>query len=392
MRAGRALSLCLFALATLAGCAAGRATLDDRGFELSASWIGDRPVVAWYGGRLRREALFMAIMDADGRKARVLQLTDASRDAYEPSVQALDADVVVAWYEQATAAQGMPAPQVALLARFDASGRRLWQRQLSSTDARGRIPVVRARAGTVHVAWVEQRAEQAPTLRVAALDGAGNWQREPADVATVSPDTWNLNAAVDEQGTLHVVYDSSTASHAKELQWISAGQGGIGRQSGADDGRDSVFPDLVLDGSRYALSWVDSRDGNDEVYLRCGELGGAGSEIAPSAGDSAARRVTRSSTQASGAYLAWHGGGLELAWIETRGDERQLWRQSFDRDCIPRSAAAHLSDAGSRVGIPALASGPGGLALAWNRLRGASSKVLLEVSPTQEFSPSAAAR
>jgi hypothetical protein len=155
---------------------------------------------------------------------------------------------------------------------------------------------------------------------------------------------------------------------------------------------------------RYAVTWFDSRDGNQEVYLRCGTWGSTG---LPGSGllvdDPSARRVTRTSAESIGAYVTWNQGHVELAWTEGRDVHRVLWRQRFDRDCRPLGSAQRVGSAGAQAGIPSLAASPAGLALAWNGQRGdpsapvhghsrkPSSVVLLKVWPAS-VSPSAAAR
>jgi len=282
--------------------------------------------------------------------------------------------------------------QVALLARFDAAGRKIWQRQLSAQESRGRIPVVRVAGEVIHVAWLEQRGDAAPMLRVASLDKQGNWLRPPRDVAEAGSDTWNLNAAVGPRNVLQVVFDRAEGGRAKEVHWVIVREAGIEqRRVDADDGRASVFPDIALEDSRYAITWVDSRDGNDEVYLRCGGLDASGSPATPVPDDPAPQRVTRTPAESMGAYAVWQEGILELAWSEGRGGHRELWRQSFDQDCRPRTAARRVAAWGWQAGIPSLAASPAGLALAWNGLRGPSSVVLLKVWP-RAVSPGAAAR
>jgi hypothetical protein len=365
----------------------------DRVFEVSAAWIGGRAAVAWYGGHLANEAIFLGWFDARGRAVGLpLQITDASRDAFEPSLQPVEGDVLVAWYEQENVAAAPPR-QSAWLARVDSVGRVLWRRPLSADGVRGRIPVVRVAGGVIHAAWLEQRGEGAPVLRVASLDGAGDWLRTARDAAPAGLETWNLNAAVDLHGRFHVVYHSEAGSRAGQLHWVVAdGEALKHRLLRGERGHASVFPDIALQESRYAISWVDSRDGNDEVYLHCGELGVDGG---PTAGlpmdDAAAHRVTHSPGPSMGAYATWHEQGIELAWIETRGKRGELWRQRFDRHCRPRSAAERIP-AWGEAGIPSLASSPEGLLLAWNAMRGPASVARLKVWPTRAVSPRAAAR
>jgi hypothetical protein len=38
------------------------------------------------------------------------------------------------------------------------------------------------------------------------------------------------------------------------------------------DGSPSKYPDIAIEGSRFALSWFDERDGNEEIYLAQGFL------------------------------------------------------------------------------------------------------------------------
>ena len=384
----------LIASAALAGCVLGSQPQADRAFEVSAAWIGDRAAVAWYGGHLAHEALFLGWIDARGRTVEPpLQLTDASRDAFEPSLQQLEGDALLAWYEQQPGAAGAPSRQLAWLARVDTEGRVQWRRQLSTDGVRGRIPVVRVAGAVIHAAWLEQRGGELPLLRVASLDAAGNWLRAARDAAPAGLQTWNLNAAVDSHGRFHVVFDSEAGSRARELHWVVAdGEELVHRPLRTDDGHASVFPDIAVSGSRYAVSWVDSSDGNDEVYLGCGEFvaGDAPATSLP-ATLATAHRVTHSASQSMGAYATWHAGEIELAWIESNGTRSQLWRQRFDRDCRPRSTAQRVRARGD-AGIPSLASSPQGLLLAWNAMRGPVSVVQLKVWPTLAVSPSAAAR
>jgi hypothetical protein len=393
MPAGRHGCVCLLVLAALAGCAARPALRADRAYEVSAAWVGGRAAVAWYGGHLAHEALFLGWFDARGRAVGpTLQLTDASLHAFEPSLQQLESDALVAWYEQADVA-GTPRRQIAWLARFDSNGRAVWRRQLSAEEARGRIPVIRVAGSVIHAAWLEQRGGSSPVLRVARLDAAGNWLEFPRDVATAGLETWNLNAAVDLQGRFHVVFDSEAGSRAKELQWVIMGaESPAHHVPPTDDGFASVFPDIAVQGLRYALSWVDSSDGNDEIHLRCGDLGADGTPVQDLRTQEAlTRRVTDSPGQSLGAYVAWYGNDIELAWLETTGKRSGLWRQRFDRHCRARSAAVRVRSWGE-AGIPSLASSPSGLVLAWNAMRGPTSIVQLQVWSARTVNPSAAAR
>lgn len=330
----------------------------DRAYEVSAAWIGDRPALSWYGGRLAREALFLRYTDLWGRPdGPVLQLTDARRDAYEPSLQDFRGEPLVAWYEQDTARH-----QVALLALFDHDGNPRWLRELSAPAVDGRNPVVRVAGDSIHVAWIEhpegRQGAAEPVLRVGVLDAQGQWLEPARTAGRVSRTTWNLNAALHPDGTFEVVYDSDHDTRAKELHSVRVRAGTVHQALlSEDDGHDSVYPDLALERGRRALTWFDYRDGNAEVYLRCGER--------------EARRVTDSPGESIGAYLTWQAGRLHLAWIDAVDGMEALLVQEFDGECRPRGPQpVRLSAPDGVAGIPSWAQSHRGLALGWNERRG----------------------
>jgi len=410
MRPWQRLPRCLAAAAVvgaLGACATTTGPGADRAYEVSAAWVAGRPAVAWYGGRLEHEAIYLRFADARGRPAgQAMQLSDASRDAFEPSLQEINGDALVAWYEQEQATAPALPRQVAMLGRFDRTGRRLWFRQLSSGGSSGRNPVVRVAGGVIHVAWIEQRGDSQPAVNAARLDAAGEWLRPPRSIAAAGRDTWNLNAAIGADGTFHVLFDAATATPAKELRWVRVRDDAIDDlRASREDGFESAYPDIAFDGARYAVTWFDSRDGNSEVYLRCGRLDPSGAVPANLLlDDGEALRVTRTPAASTGAYVAWQEGRIVLAWIEGEGVHRALWLQRFDRDCRPVDGARRVDGRGTEAGIPSLATSAEGLLLAWNGQRGdpaapaqdqgrpPSSVVLMEVSPTRPLSPSAAVR
>lgn len=365
----------------LAACTGARplSPEDGRAYEVSVAWIAGQPSVAWYGGRQAHEAIYLRRADARGRpRGPALQLTDARVDAFEPSLQAIEGEALVAWYEQHPDRR-----QVARIARFDADGQVRWQRQLSAEGTNGRIPVVRTAGAIAHVAWVEQREGAVPLLRAASLDAQGNWLSGPRDLVPVGRETWNLNAAIAPDGAFHIVFDAARAG-AKELHAIRVADGNFQETlPGPDDGQDSVYPDIAFDARRVALTWFDHRDGNAEIYLRCTELDSAGLLPATPAGESPILRVTHTPAESIGAYVTWQAGQVVLAWIETGGAGQGLWLQRFDRDCQPLGRARRLAGEGGLAGVPSLAARGPDLALAWN-LRVGSARSLAGQAHSRE--------
>lgn len=94
----------------------------------------------------------------------------------------------------------------------------------------------------------------------------------------------------------------------------------------ADDGSDSKYPDLAFSGDRAALTWFDVRDGNEEVYLLVAPVADLKEGMERRAG-----RVTSTPGESIGAYLAWNGSHLGLAWChDTDGGQHEIYFQRLD--------------------------------------------------------------
>src|SRR5690606_34395822 len=128
--------------------------------------------------------------------------------------------------------------------------------------------------------------------------------------------TWNLNAAIREDGQIALVYDAAFETRASELYLakIHYNRSWLIRVS-ADDGHATKYPDIALRGDLAALTWFDDRHGNNEVHLRYFDiLAVTQYDPPPVLDDASALRVTHSSGDSIGAYLTWNGDRLGLAW------------------------------------------------------------------------------
>ena len=95
-----------------------------------------------------------------------------------------------------------------------------------------------------------------------------------------------------------------------------------------DDGFASKYPDLVFAENRVAVTWLDERDGNSEVYLLMSSreklLHGARVE---------SLRVTQSPGESIGAYVDWNGRHLGLAWSDDHdGNTRFIFKRSLSTE------------------------------------------------------------
>jgi hypothetical protein len=348
-------------LLALAGCATTRAVspAGELAYEVSLAASNDGLVLAWHGGGLAHSALWLRFIGADGQpRGAVLQLTDGQREAYEPDLQSFGVQFALAWYEKDPSTGAL----TAWLACLDGAGRELWRRPLSAAGHNGRNPVVRVAGRELRVAWIDAVAGDSPAVWTARYSAAGELLGGARLAAPAGANTWNLNAAVDAAGTLYVVYDAAIGSRAKELQLLRIGGEQIDRQPlSADDGFESVYPDIAIEGERVAITWFDSRDGNQEVYLHVGALADLPTMI-----DTSARRITRTPGASFGAYLAWNNGRLGLAWSDDIAGAAKVFAQRFDADGGPLEQARQLTHGVARSLIPSIRRWRRGFAIAWN--------------------------
>src|SRR5690606_360396 len=148
----------------------------------------------------------------------------------------------------------------------------------SAPGTLGRVPVLESVEDRLFLAWVEdpaprrdQPSAETPVseLRGAWLNTRGGYLMEPFHIGPASRTTWNLNAAMSQDGQVALVYDGAFETRASDLYLakIHRDQAYLFRVS-ADDGHDSKYPDIALRGDLAALTWFDARHGNNEVYLR----------------------------------------------------------------------------------------------------------------------------
>jgi hypothetical protein len=349
--------LCLLA-AALYGCSTARplSPPEQFAYEPSLAVAGDRIAIAWNGGPAGQNAIFARWADARGRPSGPpLQLSSRGA-AYEPDLQLFDGDLIVAWYEKD--AQGVLA---AWVGRFDSRGASVWQRSLSVPGHAARNPVIRLGGSDIHVAWLESSPGEAPRVRAAVVGVDGEDRGIARDVGEASNDTWNLNAALADDGTFYVAYDARLGTRAKELRLARISTGAASSYAlGEDDGFDSVYPDIALAHERVAVTWFDQRDGNAEVYLFVGRIDELLKGTQP-----AARRVTATPGESIGAYVQWNGERVGLAWCDDSEGQNEIWRQYFDARGAPSSAAHRVTDNRTDSLIPALRAFRSGFALVW---------------------------
>ncbi len=336
--------------------------VSDSGFgayEVSLATWDDGLAIGWYDTRDGNAEVYVRMLDADkNMKGGELRVTYTVAQSYEPDLATLGDDLAIAWYEKS--ADTKESAQLALFAR---GGKTLWQRALGAR-INTRNPVVRAFGGALFCAWIEADDAGAETVRGGWWNADGTVREAPVVLGRASATTWNLNAAIADDGTAYVVYDATTTAAPEEL-FVAKLAHGSSRvtQLTPSDGFVSKYPDLALAGDRAALAWHDERDGNREVYIAVGTVAELDGGIV-----SHAERVTKTSGESIGAYLAWNGDRLGVTWSDNSVRDYEVYFEPFNADGSSAAPARRITTTQPESLIPAIRPWRDGFAIAWSEV------------------------
>jgi hypothetical protein len=125
----------------------------------------------------------------------------------------------------------------------------------------------------------------------------------------------------------------------------------------------SVFPELKVNDTDYAVAWYDNTPGNFEIYFRRFDMNG--NATTPE------RRVTSAAGSSEYPSLAWNGGGYGLAWHDQRSGSWEIWFATLDAS---GNVSAGPFDISNNAGLgdalwPSLEWKSGEYGLAWQDSR-----------------------
>jgi hypothetical protein len=124
----------------------------------------------------------------------------------------------------------------------------------------------------------------------------------------------------------------------------------------------SVRPRLVWSGSEYAIVWVDSRDGNQEVYFS--RLNQEGLQV------SAPVRVTNASDDSAFPDMVWNGSEYGVVWHDHRTGDWEIFFARLDTSGSRIANEVRLTNAFGGSLWPSIAWNGAGYGVAWTDSRG----------------------
>lgn len=355
------LSLLSSGTALLAACSPPQ-QISDSGhgaYEVSLAAWSDGLAIAWYDTRDGNAEIYARALDADGGIAgSELRITTTPAQSYEADIAPLADEFAIAWYEKSAAELR------AHLGVWGRDGTPRWTTPIAVGSGNTRNPLVRSFGDALFVAWIETDADGRQSVWGGWWGRDGQPREAPVRLGAAGEKTWNLNAAVAASGDAWVVYDAPGGNEVEELflATLAAGQATL-TQLSEDDGIPSKYPDVALEGEFGAITWFDERDGNREVYLAVAPAADLRGPLEPRA-----RRVTSSLGASIGAYLAWNGDRVGLAWSDDSGGNYEVYFQAFDASGEPLSASRPVTETVANSMIPAIKPWRDGFALAWDEV------------------------
>lgn len=343
-------------------------------FESDLEVLDDDTVaIAWYDTRNLHAEIYLRLLDRQLQPISAeFRLSENAVESYEVDIAALGKNIAATWYELDSSKHG-----VVKLGLWNRQGQQLWLKTLSGTDVNARIPVIEAVGNELFVAWLQSAAggnAQVDSAAVVAVwvDASGANKSEPFAVAAASTTTWNLNVSIktDEGSpTVFLVYDAQHETHASELYLarISDNEIQVNRLTD-DDGYASKYPDVAIRHNTMALTWFDNLFGNNEIYVTVRDLSEMSSPQLIGNLELGAFRISKTTGDSIGSYLAWNQAVLGLAWSDSSGDKYDVYFQSLDVSGKPNSEIQQLTRSQADSLIPSISSLASGFVISWNEV------------------------
>jgi len=331
--------------------------------EPSLAAFQDGFVVSWYDTRHGHGEIYALALSADATPAGPeWRLTSTVHDALEGDVHALgERDFVIGWYDKLSSTALVPR-----LGRWSRDGQQRW---VATLAPRGRNTVVRVDGDLIFAAWVQDEGDGLAGIWAGWWRATGQAAVPARRVADAGRTTWNLNAAVAPASTAAaprawIVFDAKAGTQSDEifLADVDTSTTRVMRLT-ADDGVSSKYPDATPAGDRVAITWFDTVDKNEDVYLAVGPA----SQLLQRDGvtNAKATRVTSTPGHSIGAYLTWNGGHVGLAWSDDTVGQHEVYVQTFDAAGQPQARPERITETAAGSLIPAIESWRSGFALAW---------------------------
>ncbi len=293
-------------------------------------------------------------------------------------VKSVDGTVIAVWIRWGNSWYD---PTILYAQRLDGNGNRLWNNnlrifnrsggqgwyKLASDHAGGLVVVSMYANGT----WNNTRKDII-AQRISAT-GEVLWSNEGMDICMAEDDQMNPAIACDSDGSVYIVWederrDENGDIYAQKidtsgtLQWIEDGF----VISENDHGQD--YPVVISDGKGGAIfAWVETIMGS-QYGLHAQRINKSGSLAWGTDGI----LICSSTVWSAPAMVPDGKGGAIIAWIDTRGEDNDIYAQRIDSSGVTQwgeNGMVVTNASGTQTDLAAISDGDGGIMIAWDDFR-----------------------
>lgn len=280
----------------------------------SLVWNGSEYGLAWQDYRTGSREIFFCTLSGTGTMTTSeLQITSGALIS-GPHLAWTGSEYAVAWYDARDTQRDI------YFARFSASGSMIGSEVRVTDDPGDEInPTVVWSGSEYALAW------KGTDIHFARFDATGSLVGTIIPVTDCSADCGSTSITwADSQFWLSW---NDERDGNREIYIASVSPAGVKTSSDIRitvDADDSISPFITWTGSVLGLTWVDSRDGDGEVYFSI--LTSSGAETGPEV------RITRTAdtNQAGKPVLAWSGSQFGVAWTDHRDENSEVYFNIID--------------------------------------------------------------
>jgi hypothetical protein len=281
-------------------------TADSDSLEPSLVWTGSGYGVCWYDYRDGNSEIYFAKLDATGNKiGSDIRITYSAGASYRPSLTWNGREFGVSWYDYRDGNYEI------YFARLDFDGNKLGTDSRITNDSGSSYNPSLIWTGSEYgISWYDSR-DGNYEIYFARLDDPGN--KKGSDVRVTNNHSSSYRPSVSWTGNEYGIswYDNRDGN--PEIYFARLDNTGI--KLGSDtrvtnDLSNSYYPSLYWSGGEYAISWVDERDGNQEIYFA--KLDSSGNKTEPEL------RITNDAAASDHPFMLWTGSDYGISWDDER--------------------------------------------------------------------------
>jgi fibronectin type 3 domain-containing protein len=319
----------------------------------AAAWDGLAYGLVWQDFLSGDDEIYFARVAADGSVVvPPVRLTNAAGDSVAPAIAWNGSEFGVAWQDARTTVTDI------YFARVDLQGNKIGSDIQITNDAGSSLGPSLVWTGTEFgLAWDDTRLTSRD-LYFVRLDTTGT--KLEADRQITTDPASSSQASLVWTGSGYGLAWVDTRDGNAEIYFARLSSAGIKVGSDTritDFAGTSEFPSLAWTGSGYGVAWRDARTTAGDIYFA--RISEAGAKMGLDV------QVTSDASTSHESSLAWMGDGFGLAWRDNRSGSLDIFYTSLDASGVQLGAPQNLSGGDVDDYTPVLVRGSAGAALVY---------------------------